>query len=100
MQAYTDVDREDDPYALPDVEVWQETVSVVRCRCGDYDLPYSTAHAEAITYCPSCELEAEVKDTKRTAWWYCYCLPGCLPDSGAYGPFKTEKKALAAAREK
>ena len=27
-------------------------------------------------------------------WFYWICLPGCLPDSNAFGPFETENDAL------
>ena len=34
------------------------------------------------------------------AGWYSWtCVPGCLPDSEASGPFETEQEALEAARE-
>lgn len=99
-QAYSDPKRADDPHALPDVEVWCDLVSVVSCRCGDYELPTEHAHADSVTYCPSCERPAEsVEDTKREAWWYWYCLPGCMPDSSVFGPFETEDEALAEAQE-
>lgn len=83
------------------VEVWQDTVSIVRCKCGDYEVPHDIAHAEMLcTYCPSCEREVpieQVEDTECSAWFYWYCFPGCLPDSSCFGPFETEQDALAEA---
>ena len=32
-------------------------------------------------------------------WFWWTCLPGCLPDGPAIGPFKTYAEALADARE-
>jgi hypothetical protein len=32
-------------------------------------------------------------------WFYWYCFPGCLPDSEAFGPYKSYAEALAAAGE-
>ncbi len=32
-------------------------------------------------------------------WYWWSCSPGCLPDSEPAGPFETEAKALADARE-
>ncbi len=32
-------------------------------------------------------------------FYYGYGSPGCLPDSGLFGPYDTEQEALAAARE-
>lgn len=100
MQSYSDPERENDDYALPDIEVWQDRVSEVTCKCGVYDVPFDTAHAEGVAYCPSCEREAEsVTDTDREAWWWWSCFPGCLPDGDPVGPFETEAEALADARE-
>lgn len=99
MRAYSDPSREDEPTALSDVEVWEDTISIVHCRCGDYETAHGSAHAEQTTYCPSCEQEADsVEDTERAAWWYWYCFPGCMPDGGLNGPFETAEEALADAR--
>jgi len=99
MRAYSDPSREDDDYALPDIEVWSDRVSIVHCRCGDYETAFDHAHVEDAVYCPSCEREAEsVEDTDREAWFYWLCFPGCLPDGGLNGPFETEAEALADAR--
>lgn len=100
MQAYSDPKRESDPHALPDVEVWCDKITVVKCTCGDYEVPYDTAHAESDSYCPSCERPVvEVEDTEREGWWWWTCFPGCLPDSEAHGPFETGEAALADARD-
>lgn len=34
-------------------------------------------------------------DDTGTGWFYWFSLPGCLPDSEAFGPFETEQEALA-----
>lgn len=94
-QAYSDPKRASMPHALPDVEVWCDRVSVVSCRCGDYEVPFDSTHATGEVYCPSCERPAEsVEDTDREAWWWWSCFPGCMPDSDAFGPFETEQEAL------
>jgi len=105
-QHYSDPKRETEEHALPNVEVWEDRVSIIHCSCGDYEVPYDHAHAEAETYCPSCEREAlgnedqePVEDTDRAAWWWWTCLPGCMPDSSVNGPFDSEAEALADARE-
>jgi hypothetical protein len=33
----------------------------------------------------------------RTGWYFWTCLPGCLPDSDAFGPYATPLAALRAA---
>lgn len=68
-QHYSDPSRENDPYALPDVEVF-------KVYKDDLDFP---------------ELE------KGWYWWACFS--GCLPDSEPNGPFETEAEAIADAQE-
>ncbi len=64
---YSDPNRENDPWALPDVEVFQVP--------EDY------------------QPETEDGEPLEPGWYYWFCLPGCLPDSEPIGPFKTEKEA-------
>ena len=68
-QHYSDPERESDPYALPDIEVFYH-------RCKVYD---------------------EEADPAGWYWWSCF--PGCLPDGDPVGPFDSEADALADARE-
>lgn len=80
MQAYSDVTREDDPYSLPDIEVFQ-----------------------GVDYCHGCDCDCECSDRcshlEHDKWYWWACFPGCLPDSEPFGPFETEAEALADARE-
>lgn len=72
-QQYTDPTREDDAYALPDVEVF---------------------------YAEAGDLEWEGQEEPSAAgWYYWYCLPGCMPDSDPNGPFDTEQEAIDAMRD-
>ena len=32
-------------------------------------------------------------------WYYCFCQPGCMPDSDYVGPFASEKEAISAGCE-
>lgn len=72
-QAYSDPTRANKPYALPDVEVF---------RLDSQEAKRITGSAQA-----------------GAGWYYWYCLPGCLPDSDAIGPFDTEAEALEDARD-
>lgn len=88
MQAYSDTTREDDPHALPDLEVWH----------------YTKATRGPGEVCPSmmCHTNGEAPhDHGRSCngWYWQPCFPGCLPDSDPAGPFETETEALADARE-
>lgn len=43
-----------------------------------------------------CEPGGEDFETGE-AWFFWFCLPGCMPDSDAFGPYKTESEARAEA---
>jgi hypothetical protein len=90
MQAYSNPSRESDPHALPDVEVFylsESTVNIEPCYAlRDFCREATVAHDE-LPY-PNAE-----------GWYYWYCFPGCMPDSGPIGPFATEAEALAAAQD-
>lgn len=97
---YTNPKRESETYGLPDVEIWEDTIFDITCSCGVYGVHEGYATATDETYCPSCERVADkVENTTRTGWFYWFCLPGCLPDSTAFGPFETEDAAMEDARE-
>lgn len=77
-QAYSDPSREDDAFALPDIEVFYMTdVEVAESDCFE---------------------DIEVAD-RAGGWFYWSCLPGCLPDSDPCGPYATEAEALKAAQD-
>jgi hypothetical protein len=69
MQFYSNPEREVDPYALPDCEV--------------FHLPDPFRDGEQLY---------------GVGWYYWYCFPGCLPDSDPVGPFDTESEAISAAQ--
>lgn len=68
-QHYSNPSREDDPHALPNIEVFW--------------LPKDYLDGEEIP----------------AGWFWHACFPGCLPDGDPVGPFDTEAEALADARE-
>lgn len=69
-QAYFDPAREEEPYALPDCEVF---------------------YAD--------DLIGEDGEPLPAGWYWWACFPGCLPDGEPSGPFDTEEEALADARD-
>ena len=76
MQFYSDPSREDDTYSLPDCEVFyvdEIDVEWVDPEDPDRNLP--------------------------VGWYFWFCFPGCMPDSGPIGPFGTEEEAIAACRD-
>jgi hypothetical protein len=80
MQAYSDKTREDEPFALPDVEVFYLSQLEVNYNLANLD------HADEDTLTES-------------GWYWQSCFPGCLPDSEPFGPFETEAEALAEAQD-
>lgn len=77
MQAYSDESRADDPYALPDVEVFYRTAAAIRAD----------------------EWRDEDGEYMGEGWYAWSCFPGCLPDSDPAGPFLTAQEALDAMRD-
>jgi hypothetical protein len=71
---YTDPERESDPHALPDVEVFYQH------RPGRLRGVSNTA------------------PLYPSGWYWASGFPGCLWDSDPIGPFDTEAEALADAR--
>lgn len=71
MQFYTDRTRRDDPYALPDAEVFE---------------------VESGTFIPGRTWAVP------SGWYWWSCFPGCLPDSDPIGPFPNMFRAIRDAR--
>lgn len=85
MQAYSDPTRKDDPYSLPDIEVFHHEHAKRELMCLN-------AGYKAELY-GECILNDE-GDCLGTGWYWQSCFPGCLPDSEPIGPFETEAEAL------
>jgi hypothetical protein len=103
-QHYSDPRRESMPYALPDVETWQDIV--LTSACCQTDVPMSAVDvALSDARCPTCDkpqrrwLGRRSGSKERKGWFYRFCFPGCMPDSDPCGPFDTEAEALTDARE-
>lgn len=43
--------------------------------------------------------DSEYDQIEEVGWYYWPCLPGCLPDGEAEGPFETYDKAVNAIKE-
>ncbi len=96
-QHYSDPDREDSPYSLPDVETFT-------ARYGDCPFCTSTVIEDGSGqfHCEECRdgrtLQGVTPEDIQTGWFYWFCFPGCMPDSEPSGPFETEQDALDDAR--
>lgn len=89
MQAYSDPKRENDPHALPDVEVFYIRDKAER----------RTFNTTSYAWNDDGFFGAEKGECVEPGWYWWSCLPGCLPDSDPTGPFATEAEALADAQE-
>ncbi len=103
-QAYRDPTRENDPHALPDIEVFQLTAHEVAEMDEDAVWEFSHRHefrlATMNIRTREAMLDAMVNELGITGGWYWWaCFPGCLPDCDPVGPFDTEAEALADARQ-
>jgi hypothetical protein len=104
MQSYSNPARANDPYSLPDVEVLQLTAAEAAAQ--DEDLTYEYSKRPEFRLCHmngrtrEAMLDAIVEEEGITGGWFWWtCLPGCLPDSCAFGPFETRALALTDAQE-
>ena len=79
-QIYSDPERENDPYALPNIEVFGVSQMEVNYNLANLD------HADEYTITES-------------GWYWWSCFPGCLPDGDPNGPFATQAEAIADAQE-
>jgi len=79
MQAYSNPKRANDPYALPDIEIFEVF--------DDGDGGYVNAFITEDGY------------RSEEGFYWQSCFPGCLPDSDPIGPFATQAEALADAQE-
>jgi hypothetical protein len=98
MQAYSNTARVSDPYALPDIEVFQLTAREVAAMDEDTCNEYMRRHEFRLAFMNSkardAMLDAMVSELGiEGGWFYWYCQPGCLPDSEPFGPFESEELA-------
>ncbi len=103
-QAYSNPDRETDPHALPDLEIFQLTALEVAEQDEDLIYEYMKRHEYRLAGMNSRTRErmfdAMIEEEGiKGGWFYWYCFPGGMPDSQAMGPYDTRQAAIEAARE-
>jgi hypothetical protein len=103
MQAYSDSKRENDPNALPDIEIFQLTATEVVAMDEELVWEYGKRPEFRLHSMNSrvrnAMLETIVEEENITGGWFWQsCFPGCLPDGNPFGPFESEKEALADAQ--
>ena len=95
-QHYMDPSNANDPHRLPNIL----TMLVAYAYCGDCGSLVLSETGAKRERCqePGCDDNPDGAEVNKVAWFYWFCLPGCLPDSEPVGPFETEEAALADAR--
>jgi len=104
MQVYSDPSRENEKWALPDVEVFQLTAR----ECAEMDQDRVREWMRKHEY-RLASMNGKVQEKMFDAmieqecieggWFFHYCFPGCLPDSDPFGPYPTAQAAKDAAIE-
>ena len=100
--AYSNPERESDTYALPDVWITQMTAEEI--AEGMEDAIWERRRRFPLAQMNSGERErllASIVEEEGISggWMYCYCVPGCMPDSEWMGPYSTYAEAVEAMRE-
>ena len=101
-QEYSNPKRAKDAYSLPDIEVFQLTAEEAVTQ--DEDLMWEASQQFPLMHMNSRDhdkaIEWAVEESGTDGGWFWWsCLPGCIPDGPAMGPFKTHAEAIADARE-
>jgi hypothetical protein len=102
MQAYSDPKRENEPYALPDIEVFELTAHEAAEQ--DEDLIWEYLERFPLANMNSRDrdamFDAMIEEQGITGGWFWWsCFPGCLPDGPAIGPFESRAEALKDAQD-
>jgi hypothetical protein len=99
MQYYSDPSRENETYALPDVEVfYADNLTCEECNGnGELDSFDETGDTtdETAEPCDACDGTGH----KPAGFYFWYCFPGCMPEGEPWGPYDTETEAVDAMRE-
>ena len=103
---YSIPESERSNYTLPDIEVFQLTAREFAESDSNEELihEYMKRHEFRLAAMNSRIREAMFdamieEEGIEGGWFWWSCLPGCLPDSSAFGPFKTHAEALADAMD-
>jgi hypothetical protein len=96
-------ERKSDPYALPDIEVFELTAPEVAGLDDELVWEYMKRREFRLAAMSSRDrekmLDAIVEEQGITGGWFWQsCFPGCLPDGYPVGPFASRKEALADAQ--
>lgn len=103
-QYYSSAKRARDTWALPDVFTTQLTATEVAAQDEELVWEYSKRHEFRLCHMNSRTREAMLdaivaEEGVKGGWFYYFGVPGCLPDSSFFGPYRTEQAAARAGRK-
>ena len=106
MQLYSNPAKQHDKWSLPDIEVFQMTAREYAEGDSNEELihEYMRKHEFRLASMNRTVLEAMFdamieEEGIEGGWFWWTCIPGCLPDSCAFGPFKTKEEAIQDAQD-
>ena len=99
MYIYSDPERESEPHALPDIEVFylgdreMETGAAPQTEWDDY------GKRLVCNLCGESWHPGHNCGFLPRGYYWQACFPGCLPDGEPVGPFETEEAAIKDAQD-
>jgi len=103
---YSMPESERSNYTLPDIEVFEQTAREYAESDSNEELIHEYMRkpefrlASMNSKTREAMFDAMIEEEGIEGGWFWWtCLPGCLPDSCAFGPFKTREDALADAMD-
>ena len=91
MYYYTDPERENDPHAQPNIEVFRSDYWIIEGEHGDTVLILDAGELPEDD--DGNVLEDDIIESGK-AWFYAYGFIGCLWESDPFGPYESEQEAL------
>ena len=101
MRIHSTPEAERSEYTLPDIEIFQLTAREYAESDSNEELireymrrpEFRLASMNSRTRDAMFDAMIE-EESIEGGWFWWTCLPGCLPDSSAFGPFKTKSDAM------
>lgn len=98
---YSTPEREKDTYALPDV--WVTELTAAEIAEGMEEAMWERRKRFPLAHMNSEQREQLIasivaEENVSGGWMWCYCSPGCIPDSGWFGPFQSYADAVVDAQ--
>jgi hypothetical protein len=101
MRIHSTSESERSAYTLPDIEIFQLTAREYAESDSNEELIWEYMRRPEFRLASMNSRTREAmfdsmieEESIEGGWFWWTCLPGCLPDSSAFGPFKTKEDAV------